>query len=471
MTLDAKQKTSNQLRKVLAKAGYRLVDQIGSGGMGHVYLAIGENNSKWAIKMLSAHLAEDPVILDRFFEEARIAATLNHDNIATVFHTIRGPFNCIVMRLIPGEDLVQRIKRQGKVPPKEVVTIALQVLSALEWAHEHLIVHRDLKPSNIRVSVSGTVYVLDFGIARALDSPSRRTALGETPGTPLYMSPEQIRGVEDVDERSDLYSLGVLLYETLSGANPFDAGNNNAIRTNHLELVPPPLSRLGLSIPNKLSKIIMRLLEKDPDRRYRSAAEVAAELRALNMMAEIRPPRSVCQPAEFAEDTPSGRSATPLRSGPVSPTVPAAGRAIDRPLPVDADRRRHPGHFLVRFFPALRRFTRVHWLLITGGVITCLLVPGVLFLWNGTACVVQVDASPYADVTIRDDKTKVIHHEFTPFRVDLQPGRYGFEFSSGTVKKSQTVRISRGKPNSVRMDFWDEPETVRIVESYSASEP
>jgi serine/threonine protein kinase len=276
---------------------YTIVEKIGGGAMGDVYLANHKTlGGKWAIKILAEELARDPMIVERFVREAQIEANLQHPNIVKVFDIgKKGEFQFLVMTFVEGEDLDARMKRVVPMDPSEAVTIALHVTRALECAHEHSIIHRDLKPSNIRIDHYGTVVVMDFGIARILDAGQGRTALGARIGTPLYMSPEQSAG-RMVDHRSDLYSLGVILYELIAGHNPFYNENPYAIGVKHLTLTPPPLSEVRSSLKPGLSEIVAKLLAKDPSDRYQTATEAREALTPFGGGVEIRTPLPV-QPA------------------------------------------------------------------------------------------------------------------------------------------------------------------------------
>ena len=288
---------------------YIIQERIGGGGMGDLYLATHKIlGGKWAVKVLADELARDPAIVNRFLTEARIEANLQHPNIVKVFHIGHvGEFHYLVMNYVEGEDLAARMAR-GPMAEKEVVSIALQICRALACAHDHKIIHRDLKPTNVRIDSYGTVVVLDFGIARARDEAIRsKTALGERLGTPLYMSPEQIRGLR-IDRRTDFYSLGVLLYEMLSGTNPFRADSPHAIYLKHLETEPEPLCRVRLSISPHLSDIVARLLRKKAQDRPDRAADIIAQLKSLGLASEISTPEPdscVSQPRsrlQFFED-------------------------------------------------------------------------------------------------------------------------------------------------------------------------
>ena len=267
-----------QVRSTLKEALrgiYRIQKRIGEGGMGDLYLATHEElGGKWAVKVLGRDLVEDLEVVERFVTEARIRAELQHPNIVKVFHIGRaGRFRYLVMNYVEGEDLTARIERSSPMPESEIVSIAAQICRALECAHDHQVVHRDLKPSNIRIDNYGTVLVLDFGIARARAIALKtKTAVGERLGTPLYMSPEQVRG-NTADARSDLYSLGILMYEMATGSNPFDAESPHAVYLKQLNDVLPPVSQVNSVFSGKFSRTLERLLEKDPKKRFQSASQ------------------------------------------------------------------------------------------------------------------------------------------------------------------------------------------------------
>ena len=279
--------------KEALRGTYRIQKRIGEGGMGDLYLATHEElGGKWAVKVLGRDLIEDPEVVERFVTEARIGAELQHPNIVKVFHIGRaGRFRYLVMNYVEGEDLAARIERSSPMPESEIVSVAAQICRALECAHDHKVIHRDLKPSNIRIDNYGTVLVLDFGIARARDIALKtRTAAGERLGTPLYMSPEQVRG-GTADARSDLYSLGILMYEMATGSNPFDAESPHAVYSKHLSEVPPPVSQLNSAFSEKFSKLVERLLEKEPEKRVQSASQILAEFDSAGLAQRLITPR------------------------------------------------------------------------------------------------------------------------------------------------------------------------------------
>jgi serine/threonine protein kinase len=276
---------------------YSIIDRIGIGGMGEVYLATHKTlGGKWAIKVLAEELARDPLIVERFVREAQIEANLQHPNIVKVFDiSTRGDFQFLVMPYVEGENLDERIKRLSVLSPVEAVTISLHVVKALECAHGHGIVHRDLKPANIRIDHYGTVVVMDFGIARVLDSQQGKTMMGTRIGTPQYMSPEQSAG-GTVDHRSDFYSLGVIIYEMIAGENPFISDNPFATGVRHLTVVPPSLATRLADLKPGLSQVVDKLLAKDPAQRYQTASDLYEALSPFGGGIEIRTPIPVAKP-------------------------------------------------------------------------------------------------------------------------------------------------------------------------------
>jgi len=253
---------------VLTLGRYELRETLGAGGLGQVYGAVDVRlNRPVAIKVLKPELASDTMLLERFMEEAKNLSNLHHPNITTLFTLEEEPKPFMVMELVRGETL-DSILRRKKLWVAEALAIMPQTIAGLAYAHEKNTIHRDIKPSNLMITPNGEVKVMDFGIARVRGS-KRLTQAGKMIGTPAYMSPEQIRGKEG-DERSDLYSLAIVLYEMLCGTVPFDADSDFETQRGHLEVTPPALTKRVPELPAQINKALMRALEKDPRDRFES---------------------------------------------------------------------------------------------------------------------------------------------------------------------------------------------------------
>lgn len=258
---------------------YQVLGTLGRGGMASVYLAEDATLARRvAIKVLHQRFAEDAKFVERFRREAKAAAGLNHPNIVGVYDWGQvGAQNYIVMEYVRGETLKERIRRSGRLDAREAVAITLELLSAVAAAHARGVVHRDVKSQNILIDTEGRVKVTDFGIAQAGD-PSM-TEAGSILGTAQYLAPEQARG-EQVDERSDLYSVGVVLYEMLTGTVPFKGDSAVTVALKHVSESPREPAELVPGTPYALNQIVLKALAKDPALRYANAAQFGADLRA-----------------------------------------------------------------------------------------------------------------------------------------------------------------------------------------------
>lgn len=259
---------------------YELHRLIGRGGMAEVFLARDRSLDRpVAVKVLFPEFATDPSFVERFRREAQSAANLTHPNIVGVYDWgTQGSTYYIVMEYVQGRTLSEIIRGEGPLHPTRAAEIANEVASALGFAAQRGVVHRDIKPGNVIISSSGTAKVADFGIARALASnDDELTKTGAVMGTATYFSPEQAQGLR-VDPRSDLYSLGVVLYEMLVGRPPFQGDSPVAIAYKHVQESPNPPSKVASGIPAPLDGITMRLLAKNPDNRYLSADDLRADL-------------------------------------------------------------------------------------------------------------------------------------------------------------------------------------------------
>lgn len=277
---------------------YEVLAEAGRGGMGVVYRARDrETDEIIALKALRPELATDTRLVERFKRELRLARRITHKNVCRVYDLHRTPALCFVtMEFVDGENLRSVLDRRGALKLEEGIAVARQVCAALREADKQGIVHRDLKPENVMLDRSGTVKVMDFGIARSVDTIS--TFTGGTLGTPAYMAPEQVEG-RPIDHRTDIYSLGLVLYEIFTGVAAFTADTPIALAWKHVHETPAHPRDLEPSLPPILEKAILKCLEKDPGRRYQTAEELDITLR---QMLEGRP-------AEGVRTTPGGRHA------------------------------------------------------------------------------------------------------------------------------------------------------------------
>ncbi|MBV8370728.1 MAG: serine/threonine protein kinase [Candidatus Eremiobacteraeota bacterium] len=306
---------------------YRVDALIGRGGMADVYRGADIVLDRLvAIKVLTER---DDGERDRFLREARSMARLNHRNIVAVYDAGRDEgWSYIVMELVEGRTL-------GSVPAHELTVHGairhyIEILEALAYAHESGVVHRDVKPANVMVLPSGAVKVMDFGLARRTSDMSSASTAGEIVGTIAYLPPERFLG-KAADARSDLYSVGVMLYETFTGALPFKSDTDDlvAVIFGHVNEPPPPPRTVNRAVPREIELIILKLLEKEPDRRYQTAHEVMADLRSLLGPAPAPSEAMQQPPAPAAAERSAARSsASPPGEGERNRTIEADARAV-----------------------------------------------------------------------------------------------------------------------------------------------
>jgi eukaryotic-like serine/threonine-protein kinase len=305
-------------------ADYEILDILGAGGMGRVYKVkniLSERTE--AMKVLLPDLEGTPGFADRFMREIKVQASLDHPNIAALHTAVRVDEQVLMlMEYVEGVTL-EKVMETERVPIDKAVDFIVQVLSALSYAHARGVIHRDLKPANMMVTPSGLVKLMDFGIAR-MTADHKLTQTGSTVGSLYYMSPEQINGTTELDPRSDLYSLGVTLYEIVTGARPFQGDSGYKIMAAHLENKPSPPIQKAPGLPGGLSEIIMQALEKDPARRFQSADAFRAAL------------LFVCSPGQAAMGIPA--SATTVKPQAAVGPVPAVN-----PPPVSRTATAHRG--------------------------------------------------------------------------------------------------------------------------------
>ncbi len=350
--------TQNTLTGTLFAGRYRVTRKLGGGGMADVYLAEDQElGRRVAVKILHGRYANDEQFVERFRREATHAAGLSHPNIVSIFDRgeTEGSY-FIVMEYVEGRTLKELIRSRGPCPVPVAIAYTRQILSGLRYAHRNGVIHRDIKPHNVIVDPEGVVKVTDFGIARA--GASQMTEEGAIMGTAQYLSPEQARGAP-VDQTSDLYSAGIVLFELLTGEVPFTGDTPVEIAMKHLSEVPDPPSELRAEVPYDLDNIVLRALSKEPAERYQSAAAMDADLETVAHGGHV--------PVETTE----------------AATIVLAGGTVDDTGVTQVTRRTRPGGpgYAPPFDPTRKRRGPV-WPWLAGvGALLALMVAGVL-LWG-----------------------------------------------------------------------------------------
>jgi eukaryotic-like serine/threonine-protein kinase len=322
---------SDTLLNTLFDGRYRIVRKLGAGGMANVYLAEDEVlGRRVAIKILNDRHAGDDQFVERFRREAKNAASLSHPNIVSIYDRgeAEGTYY-IAMEYLDGRSLKELIVARGPAPVHLAIDYARQILAAIRFAHRHGIVHRDIKPHNVLVDAEGRLKVTDFGIARA--GVSQMTEAGSIIGTAQYLSPEQAKGAP-VDQTSDLYSVGVVLYELLTGVVPFSGDTPVEIAMKHLSAPPEPPSVKRAEIPRELDLVVLRALAKDPADRYQSAEEMDADLARVARGAAVSPATEEAATAIISRPPPTAvTEIKPRAHEPVPYAPPAAYYDYDEP--------------------------------------------------------------------------------------------------------------------------------------------
>lgn len=322
--------------------GYRIIEKLGEGGMGEVFKALDTMlEREVAIKLLRREFSNRPDVVERFRTEAVALARLNHPHIATLHSFMHhGEQYFMVLEFVRGETLAKVIARRGAIPWEEATGLVCQALDGLEHAHRLGVVHRDIKPSNLMITHAGDLKLMDFGIARILER-ARLTRTGHLIGTLEYMSPEQIQGC-DTDARADIYSVGAVFYEMVTGHVPFEKNSDYDLIKSQVEELPSPPRNVMPQLPAALESAMLRALAKRPEERFKSAAGFRATLEAL------------LQSAPALRDTSHARSAPPeTRLGPLPGGLNAAGTALTTPTIEEASVSAPAGGEHLRQYPGV----------------------------------------------------------------------------------------------------------------------
>ena len=263
---------------------YRILEQIGQGGMGVVYKAVDTGLDRFvAMKVLNPDLSRNPELVSRFRAEAKAQANLNHTNLATLYaFLVQDGTAVMVMEYVDGETFAQMIRRRGPIPEQEAVPLFRQALLGIGYAHRAGILHRDIKPSNLMLNKNGLVKVMDFGIAKVMGVQGM-TRTGTQLGTLAYMSPEQIQN-RNVDIRSDIYELGITLYEMLTGHLPFEGDSEFQIMQDHVYKAPPPPRTYYPYLGEGIERVVLKSIEKNSDARYQTVEHFGAALEHPDLM-------------------------------------------------------------------------------------------------------------------------------------------------------------------------------------------
>ncbi len=288
---------------------FRLVSELGAGAMGIVYKAVNETkeNRPAAVKVILGDQGLKGKGFERFIREAKILEKFRHKNIVKYYARGKSAGTYYyAMEYIEGQTLDQVIKAEGALPWRRVVELGIQICDALEYAHDHQVIHRDLKPSNLMLAPNDVVKLTDFGIAKPLDATEDLTATGRTLGTAAYMAPEQIKGTPEISHKTDLYALGAVLYQLLTGNIPYQADSAVALMTAHLTRTPPRPSEKVHEIPRALDDLVVKLLAKTPGERPMDALAVSEILRALKIRDEQKQTIPMVWPGTGTDGIPMG---------------------------------------------------------------------------------------------------------------------------------------------------------------------
>lgn len=437
------------MSKVLA-GRYELLERIGEGGMSVVYKAKDKLLNRFvAIKILKPEFIGDHKFIDSFRRESQAAASMSHANIVNIYDVGKeGNIHYIVMELIEGRALSDVIKEQGPMPYPKVIAISKQIAAALSFAHKNHIIHRDVKPHNIMMTPNGTAKITDFGIAKAVNAATIVDSTDGIIGSVHYFSPEQARGGY-VDEKSDIYSLGIVMYEMLTGNVPFDGDNPVNIALMHINEEMTPPSHLVSGIPPALEHIVMKCTDKYPVNRYASADELIEALNNLEFIGSV-----------VGNSVLMGQEQKPRPSGPVAETDYDDGEDYEEEI-----------------YRRKKRKNSKKPLIIVLSIIAALIVAGVICYALGMFGGKEIEAPDFTGLTVTEAEQKaqeadvkikegkpVVSEDVEPGKIVSQDPKAG---SAVKTKSTITVFVSSGPGDSEVPDVIgkDEEEAREAIEA------
>ncbi|RJP84598.1 MAG: DUF4384 domain-containing protein [Desulfobacteraceae bacterium] len=452
---------------------YEIKSLIQSGGMGKIFLGVHKTlDKKVAIKIVHQELVKNESIRSRFHREAKLSASLDHSGIIDIYDFGSSQdFDYIIMPFIDGENLQERIKKQGAIEPADGIRIMIEIAEALHYAHTHNVVHRDIKPSNIMFDSQDKIIIADFGISKDMGD-SDITAPNTVLGSPKYMSPEQIRGT-GVDARSDLYSLGLVFYEMLTGNHPFKGRDTTAVYYAQAHEIPPRPETLRPEVPRALGGIIMKLLEKNPDNRYADGAALLKDLHdyqnGKRLAAAGDDDATLIGDATLIDVIDDATLVDPLPAAAINPITdeaPAPDRTMVSP-PVAAA----PGFF------------RKHTKALAGGGLAFLVILSAIFLFSGGSSDEKPAGQPSATIQepLSSPAESVPSSDGITPTESSQAATTGQTMPENPAQPSQSLPAQAANPSSSLLEafstisektaggfsLWTDHDTYRIGETMS----
>jgi eukaryotic-like serine/threonine-protein kinase len=431
---------------------YQIIGILGAGGMGRVYKVRNVISDRIeALKVLLPDLANAPELADRFMREIKVQASLEHPNIASLHTAVRVENQLLMlMEYLEGMTLEQRLQ-QGRVPVPEAVDYIRQVLAALDYAHQRGVIHRDIKPANMML-VGSTVKLMDFGIAKAAGD-QRLTMTGTTMGSLYYMSPEQIKGAANLDARADLYSVGVSLYELVTGRRPFDGDSQFAIMAAHLEKTPVPPVSIDPSLPELLNDLILMSVAKEPNERFQTAGAFRNALGGLvgagaapTATLPATPPPVPVMPAQPTMPPP------PVMTAPMA-AAPFAAAAAPAAAPI----------------PAQPRSKRGLWMALGAVAAVLAVVAAIQFgPWKSTKAAPEPAASIPAAQTPQQPAAPAVPAP-APTQATSQPAETSPAATQPAPPQPEQQQAPAHKPSAAKMAHQVVPPTVRTQPSAPAA--